>query len=511
MLLLQLALSALLLGGEGPDPSNQFDWTIASGETFIFNTVSQVIVSSPPHSQQTVLNGFVNVRNFTIEDGGVLKVEGRNPMVLCVSGTVLIEGQLSIDGSSSPGVLKVNSTSIAEPGAPGQGGGGSGGTGSPFTTMSSPVGGSGSGAFNIPSLGGQGGEAAWDLSAVVAARRGAGGGGGVFGPNQRTPLTGMGLFNQTVIGLDAEPGFDNKLASNGVLSGPGPALGGAAGTSPFTDGNQQNDFFGTMFVPGGGSTPDQLVGGELRHPWAGAGGGAGGDASRPKNSTTWPGYWHIGGDEKGAGGGGGAGSLRILSLGPIVFGPQGEVTANGGNGGGGENTLFLNRIGGGSGGGSGGHIILETAEYFDFSQVQGKALRALGGQGGAGAWDVGGAFKTQNLASKQTKPRKDACPDGYPTTTPPNQCLGHVDGAGGDGGPGVIQLHTPRGARDIRLRRGRRLADLTEPRVICWPGGCRMLVSFGPGGAPAPARASRAELWRVEGWSLESMKMFTPR
>ena len=33
---------------------------------------------------------------------------------------------------------------------------------------------------------------------------------------------------------------------------------------------------------------------------------------------------------------------------------------------------------------------------------------------------------------------------GY-ATSGPNSCQGHVNGAGGDGGPGVVQIHTPRG------------------------------------------------------------------
>lgn len=471
-----LALGAVLIGTGTPDPTSEFDWTISAGEIFIFSTVSQTIVSSPPQFQQTALNGIVSVRNFTIEAGGRLVIQGPNPMLLCASGQVVIGGKLSVDGSSSLGVSRLNKTQVPEIGALGQGGGGRGGTGSPLTSASSPVGGNGFGAFGVPDTGGQGGEAGWTLSGLIAERRGSGGGGGVFGANQKTPLQGVGTFNQSVIGLDAEPGFDNKSAANGALSGPGPALGGAPGPGPFLDGSKQNDFFGTMFVGESGGSAGSFVQGELRQPWAGAGGGAGGDANRPKNSTTYPGSWSIGGDEKGAGGGGGGGSLRILSLGPIVFGPTGEISANGGNGGTGENTIFLNRVGGGSGGGSGGHIILETADHIDLTQALGPAVRALGGQGGGGINGLGGAV-LKTSGSKQTKPRKDACPDGYPTVAP-NACLGHVDGAGGDGGPGLIQFHTPGGAADILLAPGRRLSDMTQPRSVCWPGNCYLLVSF---------------------------------
>jgi len=510
MLITKLALATILAGAQGPNPSSQFDWTIATGEVLTFNTVSQTIVSTPPQFVQTAVNGFVDVRNFTIEQGGLLVVQGPNPMVLCASGQVTLDGKLVVNGGNNPGVLSLNSTNLPEPGAPGQGGGGKGGTGSPLTTMSSPRGGDGFGAFGSPSGGGQGGETGWSLSPATAERRGAGGGGGALGRNQTTFLIGVGPLDQSRIGLDGEAGFSNKSADNGALSGPGPAFGGAVGSRPFADPSQRNDFFGTMIVSVGGGSAEQRIHGELRTPWAGAGGGAGGDANRPKLSSTFPGAWSINGDEKGAGGGGGGGSIRILSLGPIVFGPQGEVTANGGNGGGGENTLFLNRVGGGSGGGSGGHIILETAAHIDLSQVLGGALRARGGQGGAGSVDKGGATVGTLGGSNQTQPRDDACPDGYPTSGP-NACLGHIDGAGGDGGPGIIQLHTPRGLRDIDTGLGRTLADVSEPRPLCWDGGCRMLVSFGASGADASAVRSASDLLGARARALESLRVSPAR
>lgn len=502
----QLALAALLVGTQGPNLNSDFDWKIKSGEIVIFNTVSTTITSDPPVFTQTFVNGLVDVRDFTIEQGGRLVVVGPNPMVLCASGTVTIDGKLSVDGSDSVGVVTLNTTNLPEVGAAGQGGGGAGGTGSPLTTMSSPAGGNGFGAFGVPDGGGQGGETGWSTTPLTVARRGAGGGGGSFGANQKTLLGGVGLFDQQRIGLDAEPGFDNDQADNGALSGPGAAHGGAVGARPFLDGTARNDFFGTMVVhqPGG---RDTAIHGELRQPWAGAGGGAGGDASRV-DGTTFPGTFTSFNDEKGAGGGGGAGSVRILALGPIVFGPNGEVTANGGSGGGGENTLFLNRVGGGSGGGSGGHVILETAAHIDLSQVIGEALRARGGQGGAGRVDVGGATIGAGGAIKETQPEQDACPDGYPSSGP-NACLGHINGAGGDGGPGIIQLHAPRGLRDIKVALGRTLADLCEPRPLCWEGGCRMVVGIPQPDAAAPVARDAERHLRPASWRLEDLRMGT--
>jgi hypothetical protein len=57
--------------------------------------------------------------------------------------------------------------------------------------------------------------------------------------------------------------------------------------------------------------------------------------------------------------------------------------------------------------------------------------------------DTGGATQSTS-GQKETQPLQDACPPGYPTSGT-NACKGQVDGAGGDGGPGVIQLHTSNG------------------------------------------------------------------
>jgi hypothetical protein len=97
--------------------------------------------------------------------------------------------------------------------------------------------------------------------------------------------------------------------------------------------------------------------------------------------------------------------------------------------------------------------VLESATRIDFSLKAGVvwtspidnnwAIDVRGGQGGAGAGDVGGGFQSVN-GQKETAPSQDACLPGYPTSGL-NACRGHVEGAGGDGGPGIIQLHTPNG------------------------------------------------------------------
>ena len=444
-------------------PGGNFDWFIDNGEIIIFNTANGTIngyqITFAPNSdnitqviptgQQTIVGGVVDVNDFYVENGGLLKVEGPNPLTLMASGRVVIRGRVDVSGTSNQGVNTLNVTNVPEPGSPGQAGGGKGGTGSPLTTASSPRGTPGFGAFGVPDLGGQGGETGWSNAAGENTRRGGGGGGGVLGRNEFVNFAATGtLFDQRRIGYDAEPGFNNALATNSAITGAGPARGGAIAPSPFGDPNPSNNFFGSQF----NLQTNTVVVGELAKPWAGSGGGAGGDASRVV-SGSFPGPWNPAGDEKGSGGAGGGGSVQIMALGPIVFGANGQLLARGGVGGGGENTIFLNRVGGGSGGGSGGHVVLQSSQKIDFSAKVGVnfanvsdvnfAIDCRGGQGGAGDGDLGGGIQS-TTGQRETLPLQDACPTGYPTTGT-NACRGLVNGAGGDGGPGIIQLHTSAG------------------------------------------------------------------
>ena len=467
-------------------PGGDFDWEVGTGEILIFNSVSATLFGGPGFTKQKIqqsINGVIDVRDLQILAGGILKCEGPNPVTILASGNITIDGLIDISGTNSPGVNTLNTTTVPEPGAPGQCGGGRGGVGSPLTTASSPKGGNGHGAFNAVDGGGVGGDTGWSTGSQVNKRRGGGGGGGRLGvdvldPSPKPNGPPGGVFWQTRIGLDAEPGFENLVADNGSSTGAGPAKGGPVGPSPFLDGDPTNDFFGTMFD----TVNDRLIFGELKQPWAGAGGGAGGDAAKVKKGQTFPSTpFGKGGDEKGAGGGGGGGSLKILALGRIQFGPSGKIQCRGGTGGGGENTIFLNRVGGGSGAGSGGHVILQSATLIDFSNAIGISINATGGQGGAGLDDRGGAVLS-NAGMKETVPQKDACPPAQFQFSS-DVCLGHVEGAGGDGSPGIIQLHTTTGTigQDILLPAGLTLRDVSFPPPLCDQGSatCYMIPAFG--------------------------------
>jgi hypothetical protein len=260
--------------------------------------------------------------------------------------------------------------------------------------------------------GGGGGESALALSPAWAGS----GGGGALAAN---PPMGA---DPTDIGLVATAGTEGSPGSIGALTGASPARGGAAGQPAFADGDAENDFFGRKHVPGRG-----IVRGELALPVPGAGGGAGGDVS-----SGGPPSLHQPGN-----GGGGGGGLGVLVTARLVIGPGGIIRSDGGRGAPAPFHVFLEYLGGSSGGGSGGFLVL-SAEEIDLSQADARCLTALGGPGGEAATSA-------------------------------------LEARGGNGGPGVIQLHVPPGRGHLLLPPGRSLADLSAPSA-------HVLLPLGAGG-----------------------------
>jgi hypothetical protein len=392
------------------------DFIVPSGSTIVYNTS---------------VSGPITADRFVVEAGGNFVVSGSVPLrVSAVS--VEIDGNFFASGFNSQGVVGLNTTNIPELGALGSAGGGPGGTGSSITDASTPAGLPGGEPFGIsfPGIapgGGGGGETSFAPSGANAKdnRRGAGGGGGALAVNQ--PVTGD-PFAEENLGLIAQSGMGGGPDGTGAISGTVRAAGGLPGLPLFQDSNPSNDFWGTKITAAGS------IVGEARRPLPGRGGGGGGDAVQ---SATFPlNPFTAFGDEKGAGGGGGGG-LVLIATRTFRLGSEGRLAANGGAGGAGENFIFFDRVGGGSGGGSGGWIILE-AGAFDLSDASDASITALGGQGGAGREDrfPGGPFGDD------------------------------IPGAGGNGGPGVIQLHTLSGLEaDIMVPAGKTLDDLTSPNA----------------------------------------------
>lgn len=433
-------------------PGGEFDLVIPGGVTTIFNTNQQAFFGGPGGlsvHQQLSLDGVLHVRDLTVQAGATWVLSGSNPVTILASGDVQIDGRVSANGRNASSVDFFAMAHLPEAGALGTAGGGRGGVGSPLATQSSPQGGSGTGGIDY-ALGGGGGGGESGISTVSTNngenRRPGGGGGGVFGADV---VFSSGCPDESRVGMNVEPGHEGNSTQAGgavgAVHGLVPPRGGIPGPGPFSDARADNNFYGTLLSVAGTAEP---VRGELDRPWAGAGGGAGGDATNYNSAIGYPDpNFPLSREDKGAGGGGGGGGIQIIALGAIRFGPAGRIEVTGGNGAGGENTSFINRVGGGSGGGSGGHVVLQSATAIDFSQssvVQPEcllgstaseclAITALGGWGGVGAGNLGGADP-----SNPNPPQTDAIPDLLEgCLSNPRVC------AGGDGGPGIIQLHAP--------------------------------------------------------------------
>jgi len=436
-------------------PTDVLDLVVHAGEVLRFDTTTGTASGTPlaPRVTAHAIGGLLVVRDVRLEAGGVMRVLGDEPFELWALGTVEIRGRLDASGFDALDVATLNTANLPEIGAAGGPGGGAGGDASGVTNDSTPSGSPGTGALGATAAGGAGGETGYSPGAAEQRRPG-GGGGGRFAADsayllQLGPDAGLRLV------FAALGGGDGAITTTGALTGLSPAQGGTAGPGPFQDGTTLNDVLGLRPVVDYGD-PDapvllRIVRGELAALSAGTGGGGGGDASSANVFPTPS--WTPASDEKGGAGGGGGGALRIVARGPIVFGAAGEIRADGGRGAAGENTSFLDHIGGSGGGGSGGHVVLESASYIDFTDggandlVTGHVfVQALGGAGGPGA--------------------------------PGNPAISR----GGAGGAGVIQLHVRHAVRapsafdapspaDIRVPSAaagdpRLLGELTRPPAI---------------------------------------------
>jgi hypothetical protein len=383
-------------------PAVSGDWIIPAGTTVVYDTLS----------------GPALVDRLIIETGATLRVQGPRPFVVVATQLIQVDGTLDASGFDAKPVFTLFTPDIPEPGGSGAAGGGAGGTGSPLTTASDLVGGDGFAVvppFGLVLGGGHGGETGFGFPDKQE-QRGAGGGGGAFGPDVAGGSPG----------LAATAGTGGHPEGKGALSGgSAPAQGGAPGGVAFHDADATNDVWGRKLDPVGG-----LKTGELAVPRPGAGGGAGGDSVGSDAFPTLPFFDPLSGfiDKKGAGGGGGGGLVARLAA-EITLGATGAIRADGGDGATGENVLGFDHIAGSSGGGSGGMLILQAGKV----DLQGAATDALRAIGGIGGLDDGTQYLPASLSG------------------------------GGNGGPGLIQIHVRNAAQDVLLPAGVALADLSAP------------------------------------------------
>jgi len=129
--------SAFQFQGTG-GPGGTFDWLIEDGDTVVVDTDLGVILASDGVTSQLVTGGRVDVRNMTIEAGGVVRAQGSQPLRIHATGTVIIRGTLDVSGVNARDVLTLNTGGVMEVGGAGGPGGGRGGNANEVLTSSSP-------------------------------------------------------------------------------------------------------------------------------------------------------------------------------------------------------------------------------------------------------------------------------------------------------------------------------------------------------------------------------------
>lgn len=378
--------------------SAQLDLCFPARETILDTSFTQVIPCGAPPIN--VSGGVFVFRDITINAGQIVRGIGPNPLVFIATRNMRIDGTLSVDGGDGDQVNTLASANFPTPGGIGACTGGNGGQGSPVFTDRSFLGQAGFGAFQVPGLGGRGGR----LSCLPPFGSGSGGGGGGFAT----------IGDAFYLSADGDPVLQ-ALGFGGYGSGGVP--GGAPGASPFADGRPENDFIGVSWD----LNRRVVIQGELTMLRGGQGGGGGGDRAL-QCTTNDPLFIN---DAKGGGGGAGGGAVLVLAFNDLTIGPQGRVSADGGDGGGGEQAGSNNQGGGGAGG-SGGLVVLAAGNRIALhahgeTYANGDYDFAITADGGIGAQ---GNFAGVGISSKY----------------PPAPTAAYASSAGGFGGMGIVQL-----------------------------------------------------------------------
>ncbi|MDA1259398.1 MAG: hypothetical protein O3A20_02125 [Planctomycetota bacterium] len=141
-------------------------------------------------------NGVLNVHDFRIDSGTVLRCRGKVPLVIYATGVVTIDGELNLNGNNAKWPSSLQSPQFTEGGAQGECGGGQGGDASWINDAETPRGESGDGPFGLTHAGGQGGEGVYGDGRYAGGANGnntfrhvaGGGGGGGFARTQNESI-----------------------------------------------------------------------------------------------------------------------------------------------------------------------------------------------------------------------------------------------------------------------------------------------------------------------------------
>ena len=108
-------------------------FTVAAWDDYVYwqgqdrktlRRINTLIQDTTQTRHEAVINGVLDVRNFTINEGSSLTVLGPNALKIFASGRVLINGSLILRGTNNHGVATLGTTCQPETGATGNAGGG---------------------------------------------------------------------------------------------------------------------------------------------------------------------------------------------------------------------------------------------------------------------------------------------------------------------------------------------------------------------------------------------------
>jgi hypothetical protein len=207
--------------------ADDLDFYIDSSSSRELYTDSQMNFADSNNRVHTIQSGVMNVHDFTIDLGGLLRGRGTNPLVIYATGKVVINGELNICGNNAVWPSGLNSPQFIEGGALGECGGGQGGDASQIGTAETPRAEPGDGPFAIESAGGQGGEGIFNgrtQSTGVSgqnARSAAGGGGGGFArtENQSILWTSWKTAGNWAPSYFTDPGPDHDITRHTMAVG----------------------------------------------------------------------------------------------------------------------------------------------------------------------------------------------------------------------------------------------------------------------------------------------------
>ena len=104
--------------GDG-GPGGTFDWVVQDGDLLVVDTDGGAVVAADGVTVQALQDGRLDVRDWTIGDNAVVRVQGSRPFRVNATGNVIIRGLLDLSGFDAQNVVVPNTGNVVELGGRG--------------------------------------------------------------------------------------------------------------------------------------------------------------------------------------------------------------------------------------------------------------------------------------------------------------------------------------------------------------------------------------------------------